>query len=105
MLTAVCRPEINTNDQPILGSATSLRRVADTIRNAEIGPWVECIESVVPSVQKGSIHRPGLVCKLPSMVQSLRGAKRGADPVDQSMERRLHVAETSMSSIRLPARH
>jgi hypothetical protein len=57
ILTAICRPEINTNNQPIVGSTASLRRVADTVRNTGIGPWIERIGSVVPSVQKGRIHR------------------------------------------------
>ena len=58
--TAVCRPKINTNDEPILGSGTALRRAAYTTRNAAIGPWIERIGSVVPSIQERGIHGSGI---------------------------------------------
>jgi hypothetical protein len=57
--TAVCRPKINTHDEPILGGGTALRCAVYTSRNAAIGPWIERIGSVVPSIQERGIHGPG----------------------------------------------
>lgn len=53
--TAVCGPEINTNNQPILGSSAAQRHAA--CANRGIGPWVECCGYAAPSARECAVHR------------------------------------------------